>query len=596
MTRKLKSSWASIVLIFLLPLPLLAWPWSKKEEPAKSAQGKMTFASFEGSLTDLAPSEPFPYKPAKLNKYDTSEDICWDANHSERTGGPSKEHRISIYGHRYFPDPKHNNTPELLVRGWSEAMASAVNGVFGYFNDSHGVGHGDFANKTAFEVKILDQKWPQEIVAGCSSREDIKLTVPDFMARLKDNYYYVEYTVRSLKYDESFNCFAVQAGNVHIFATCHSFATPPISMRPIVEKMLARLPRNTELGPSFKLAFKPAQVLDVEHCATWIKNKPAVLRAKLEWEDPKITEVLAKVEFFCNGNPVVFEPGGMNLPSDETFTFKAFFAKEQSAAKHRLSQDTANAIFIPRALGKTKLEVTVSPLSANGKPLQSVQPLKASAEVDLVATEKTLRFYFTPIAVGAWKGKERMNDGDFKSFRAAQMEFLRGVLPLPPGQVLDVNDSSVMLQPQAALGELITGQTRLGLLARLQSVAQPGQVDYAVGLAPEAWMGDIGITEPSRFANAFLLAVGQNYEPAASHEFLHLLGFAHYAGRIILSGDSSGVYITSPTRFFRKDFVWGTAENKPLTELMNADLGHADTMWIHKVHYMKLLKIFGIAP
>ena len=556
----------------------------------------MTFASFEGSLADLAPSTPFPCKPAKLNKYDTSEDICWDANYSERTSGPSKEHRISIYGHRYFPNLKYRNTPALIADGWNEAMASALNGTLGYFNDSHAVGHGDFANKSVFEVKILDQKWPQEIVAGCSSREDIKLSVPDFMARLKDNYYYVEYAVRCLKDNDSFNCFAVQAGNVQIFATCHSFGTPPISMRPIVEKMISRLPRNTEPVPSFKIAFTPAQVLNVEHCATWIKNKPAVLRVKLDWEDPKITEVQAKVEFLCNGKPVIFEPGGMNLPSDETFTFKAFFAKDQSAVKHRLSQDTANAIFIPRATGKTKLEVTVTPLSAGGKTLQSVQPLKASVEVDLVATERTLHLYFTPIAVGAWQGQERMNDADYKSFRLSQMEFLRAVLPLPPGQVFDVNDSSIMLQPQTALGENISGQTRLGLLARLQSLVQAGQVDYAVGLAPEAWMVDIGITEPARFSNALLLAVGQNYEPAASHELLHLLGFAHYPGRIILSSDSSGVYITSPTRFFRKDCIWGTDENTPLTELMNADIGHADTMWIHKIHYLRLLKIFGITP
>lgn len=596
MTTQLKSKRVALFLLLLLPLPLLAWPWDKKEEAGKSPQGKMTFVNYEGSLTDLAPLEPFPYKPAKLNKYDSSEDICWDANHSERTAGPSKEHRISIYGRRYFPNPKYSNTPELLARGWSEAMATAFEKTLSYFNDSRGTGKGDFANKSAFEVKLLDQKLPQDIVGGCSTREEIKLFLPDFMTRLKDNFHYVEYTVRNLKQDETFNCFAVQAGNVQIFGTCQSFATPAIPMRPIVEKMLARLPRNTGSGPAFKLAFTPAQVLDVEHCATWIRNKPAVLRAKITWDDPKITEVLAKVEFFCNGNPLVFEPSGMNLPSDETFTFRAFFAKEQSAMKHRLSQDTANAIFLPRASGKTKLEVKVSPLSANGKPLQSVQPLTAFAEVDLVSTEKTLRFYFTPIAVGAWNGQERMNDADFKTFRAAQMEFLRAVLPLPPGQVLDVNDSSIMLQPQAAIGELITGQTRLGLLARVQSVVRPGEVDYAVGLAPEAWMGDIGITEPARFANAFLLAVGQNYEPAAAHEFLHLLGFAHFAGRTIPSHESSGVYITSPTRFFRKDVVWEAAENKPLTELMNADLGHADTMWIHKVHYLKLLKLFGITP
>ena len=104
------------------------------------------------------------------------------------------------------------------------------------------------------------------------------------------------------------------------------------------------------------------------------------------------------------------------------------------------------------------------------------------------------------------------------------------------------------------------------------------------------------MTEPSRFPNAILLGIGQNYEPALAHELLHLLGFQHFSGHTINSAESSGVYVKNATQIFRKDVIWTPTGTTPFTELMTADIDHADTTWIHKDHYLRLLKLLGVIP
>ena len=522
--------------------------------------------------------------------YDESEESFWDGEVTNYKSTPSTTLRISLYVYRYFPNPKYCNTPELMASGWINKYTTAFNQTLGDYDDSRGVGNGDFANKKNWTVKLLDQKWPEEIIKSYTTRYESNLGVPDMEKFLQDNHHFTEFEVHHLKDKQIFNRFSIQAGNVHILAVCNAFNIAPIKMRPIVEKMIARLPRNGEIPSPFKLTFKPSQVIDLSFCQTWIKGKPAVLRAGLEWEDPKIREVEAKVQFFCNGKPLSGGAGGMNIPADGKFIFQSFFAKEKTAAKHRLSQDTANLIFTPSTTGKIQISAEVTPLSVDGKPLQSAKTLKATAEANVEERCKIIRFHFMPIAVGEWAGKDRMDDGEFLSAVTAQREFISSMLPLPPDQVITYG-TSTMLKPESAPGELISGQTRSGLLARLQSIYQPGQVDIAVGLVPEKWLGDIGITEPARFPNAILLEIGQMYEPALAHEYMHLLCFSHYQPKTISWTDTAGVCVTKPTLFYRKDCIWGQNANTALTEIMSEDIDHANAIWIHKDNYRQLLKL-----
>lgn len=560
----------------------------------------MTYANYLGSAEALVPSWQQPFKKTLARAYSSSEEVFWEAEHTDRTSTPNKSCRLYIYVYRYFPDARFPQDAVMQARLWRESLVSAFCKTLGHYDDSRGVGRGDFANKDSYRVTPIAQRWPQEIIVDYPSAYETKLTAPDYDKRLKDNYHFTEFEVHGAKQgdSEAFNCFALHAGNVAIYAFSKSWNMPPPRMRPIVEAMTSRLPRNgAQEAPSpFKLTFEPAQVLDFKYCRTWIKDKSAVLRAKLKWEDPKVKEVQAKVEFTCNGRPVDTAGWGMNLPANGLFTFHAFFAAEESARKHRLSQDSANAIFVPNQPGANQLEVTVTPLATDGRPCAPLQPLKTNCTVNVVASPRTLRLYFTAIAVGEWQSQTQMDPQAFQDLRQAQLEFLLGVLPLPYSQLKDVNNSPVMLKPDNVLGEKITGQTRLGLLARLQSLHKPGEVDYAIGFVPASWLGDIGITEPDRFPNAMLLGVGQSYEPALAHELLHLLGFKHFPGRTIDSSESSGAYVKNATQFFRKDVIWGQTGNKGLTELMNADIDHAESMWILKNHYAQLLKIFGVFP
>lgn len=584
-----------IFLLFthFLALSLWAWPWSKDAQtrPA-SAIKPATYDHYTGPLVDLVPECSIPLKQTLHRTYDESEEVFWEGEFSQYQP-TRKSARVCIYVYKFFPNTKYGNTPEIMTRGWEQACFSAFQKAFSYYDDSHAVGRGDLANKEYYSVKCIDEKWPTEITRDYTHAYDLK---PDFSERVRkllDNYHYTEYEAKCLKSsNENSSYFSVQAGNIEIFGMSKGFDMSPPKMRPVIEKMLTKLPRHSNPLPSFELIFTPGQVLDISHCRAWIQDKPAVLRVKLKWSEPKIQDVQAKVEFFCNGQQLHGISGGMNLPADGIFTFKSFFSKQDSASKHRLSQDTANLIFIPSTSGKNLLEVVVTPTALDGKPLQTQTPLKTSAEVHVVKISKTIHFRFMPIAVGDWTNQGQMNLKAYTDFLKEQIEFFSSVFPLPPNQIHS-DGSPSMLKPENTFGEKISGQTRLGLLARLQSLHQSGQVDIAIGMLPEKWLGDIGITEPSRFPNALLLGVGQSYEPALAHEYMHLLGFSHYSKKTMSSIESSGVSIISPTRFYRKDCIWGTDSNSSLTEVMSEDLGHADSVWIHKEHYLELLKLVG---
>lgn len=319
--------------------------------------------------------------------------------------------------------------------------------------------------------------------------------------------------------------------------------------------------------------FRPAQVLDADLCPTWVAGKPAVLRESVRWADARVSEMAADVRFTVDGRVVGTVP----------FTFKREYTKLE---KFR-GQDMAGMVYVPRTPGRHTLGVEVVPRrispAAAGIGLRTFRQARG---VDVVKVSRVLRIYFVPVAVGSWAGRERLDAALLDEYKRKQLAFLRAVYPIPPGQVVDVNKSNLMFVPEEALGEKVTGITRMSLLARLDRLAGTGGVDYVVGIVPDDWMKDAGTTEPRHPRAALVsLAGGGFIDTVVAHEIGHLLGFAHNASET--TGDR-GAQATGTTTYEDRSM---NLQGRFL-DFMNVDPVNSGESWISRDNYLRLLRVF----
>lgn len=330
--------------------------------------------------------------------------------------------------------------------------------------------------------------------------------------------------------------------------------------------------RTVEVGkPGFTLSFDLSQVLDSTACTTWVQGKPALLSAGLTWTNPKLAKVQARVTFNENGKKV----------GQLTHTFLRVPAPSDKA----FGTDRANFVFTPGSVGPKDYEVIVEPLGFDAAHNSWAKPLRAEARLEVVEVTRKLRFYFTPVAVGSWSNQQSMNAQVLKQFKQDQLTFLKGLYPIPPEDVSDVSASALMFKPEEAMGEYITGVTRMSLLARLEALRQVGEMDYVVGIVPNDWMKDSGVTEP-RFPHAELISVdGSSYiDSVLAHETGHLLGFPHNPQDL---GAAKGSWIRA-----KNDFTWKYVNPKnPAIDFMNVDPVNSNTCWVSAQNYQRLLEI-----
>ena len=246
-------------------------------------------------------------------------------------------------------------------------------------------------------------------------------------------------------------------------------------------------PAKTPVGktsgekPALSPSLTCSQVLDSSVCNTWVRGKPALLSAGLKWSGKTVSEIKTNVTFTENGRKIASFP----------FTFK----REPSPKEKFQGSDCACLVFTPMSCGLKEYEAIIEPVnSIPGK--FSFKIFRVRESINIIEVKRKLRIHFTSVAVGTWKDRERIDEELFKRFKNDQLTFMRGMYPLPPENIIDVSSSTLMLAPQKATGESVTGITRMSLLARLEALYQPGQVDYAIGIVPGDWMKDCGVTEP----------------------------------------------------------------------------------------------------
>ncbi|MBF0396096.1 MAG: ankyrin repeat domain-containing protein [Desulfobacterales bacterium] len=347
----------------------------------------------------------------------------------------------------------------------------------------------------------------------------------------------------------------------------------------------------------FRLEFKAVQVIDSLECRDWIMGKPAILSAKLVWFDPLVEAVEAEV---------IFNFKGKALKTIPSFTF----IKKTTYEERRQHKDTAWVKFIPDTIGANLIECEVKPkkaVSPKKFDVKLLSKMKERRSVRVFSLKKPLRIHFMPIAVGSWKGKTVWDQASFDAFRTKQMQFLRGIIPLPPELIIDSSTGNEMMIPIADLGEKMVGVDNkllkqyleipiLKVLARLDAYQQEKLGDYIVGIVPKDFFvnspseGTEGLTDISKSSYGTLI-IDSAKASILIHELTHLFGQKEHSTP---PDAERGVFISdeAPDGWDARETDVSKKGGTYPGDYMDATPGDPDFTWVSRHIYNFLLDFF----
>ncbi len=351
--------------------------------------------------------------------------------------------------------------------------------------------------------------------------------------------------------------------------------TPPTAVSTGLRLRIVQKEMPTASATVLTLSVRHAQVLELEQCRQWVAGKPAVLRARVTWDNPTVETVTCTVTFRWNKQQIQSMP----------FTFKKQYSRQELSER----RDTAWTTVSPGQAGDCEAgvrldDVRITHAGGVTEPGAAVERLEA---VTVRPSERQLRVLFVPVAIGSWNGRERMDIASFDSLRREQMRYARGMFPLPPSAVQDITRSNLMYIPEQALNEPVISEG--SLLARIKALAAEYPGAYVLGVVPDDWLRHAGTSARDRVPHSMLISVnsaGGAMDTVLTHEWMHLLGFDH---NTVTTDASPGVWIRDASTGDIMDML--REPGADFWDVMNIDPATSAQTWIGRHNYERLLRI-----
>lgn len=326
-----------------------------------------------------------------------------------------------------------------------------------------------------------------------------------------------------------------------------------------------------------------------------VESKPALILARVKWNNPGCPKLDTQITWIHNGV--------RGKPVD--FTFKQAYPQSEL----NLCKDAYRAGFAPRAPRETdQIEVKVKGFTdEKGKPIV----LKQSFEFPVKSPGNpcTIKLLFVPIdtggfGAGGWPQQEIEPPLSFKPkyfdpFRQKQLDFMRGIFPLPAEAIVDCTQSGLLRRfemTEQAYSETHREKYLVYLFTQLEAYwrelsRDPGRrVDVVVGVLPQNWMKDAGLTLTDYLANYPHVVILDEAAPTSvlAHEVGHLLGFEH-------NQDANGGEIKADRGYWVKSlaplsFILKLPDEAGVStvDFMDRDPLSAESTWISRQNYQLL--------
>lgn len=353
-----------------------------------------------------------------------------------------------------------------------------------------------------------------------------------------------------------------------------SLGTPAATVSTAARLRIVRSGTQPVNAIPLTVSVRHAQVLDLQQCNQWVAGKPAMLRARITWDNPSVEVVACVVTFTWNGNSIHKAP----------VQFKKQYTRPELAER----RDTAWAVMSPDRVGEGQIGVRFEDIriSCTGGATVQAPDMEKLDAVTVRPSEQQLRVLFVPVAIGSWTGRERMDSKLFDALRHDQLRYVSGLFPLPPAAVQDISQSNVMFVPEQAMNEPVVSEG--SLLARMEALSAEYPGAYVLGLVPDDWLHHAGTSARDRFPHAMLISVnpaGGAMDTLLAHEWMHLLGFDHNS---VTSEATSGVWIRDAAT---KDIMdMDRAPGADFWDIMNIDPTTSAQTWIGQRNYERLMR------